>query len=191
MNMLDRGFADVGSPFVADELIGAISRLLVSAETSLGTDLFAAKTLIDQASALIGWRAEMKVDAIAVEAQQHALAPWQVKRLTSFVTINVASAIRNADLAAAVGLSQSHLLKAFKQSFGVTPQAYVAQRRVEHAKHLMVSTEQPLAQIALACGLADQAHFSTLFRRVTGVTPARWRRVYGECSEGFRNGRAA
>ena len=189
MSIPGRSLADLTGPWVADELMGAISRLLVSAETSLGTDLFAAKSLIDQASALIGWRTEMKVDLVSIEA--HQLAPWQVKRLTNFVTINIASAIRNADLAAAVGLSRSHLLKAFKQSFGVTPQAYVAQRRVQHAKHLMLSTEQPLAQIALACGLADQAHFSTLFRRVAGITPARWRRIYGECSEGLRNGRVA
>lgn len=190
MGTLDRGLADFPSSLAADDLIGAISRLLVNAETSLETDLFAARSFIDQASALIDWRTETHTNLAPIEARAHALAPWQVKRLTRFVTIKLASAIRNADLAAAVGLSPSHLIKAFKQSFGVTPQAYVAQCRVLHAKKLMLSTDQPLAQIALACGLADQAHFSTYFRRVTGVAPAHWRRTYGECSAGFRNGRA-
>ena len=188
MDMLDRGLADFSSSLAADDLIGAISRLLVNAETSLETDLFAAKSLIDQASALIDWRTELHANPAPIEARAHALAPWQEKRLAHYVTIKLASAIRNADLAAAVGLSPSHLIKAFKKSFGVTPQAYVAQCRVQHAKKLMLSTDQPLAQIALACGLADQAHFSTYFRRVTGVTPAQWRRTYGECSEGLRNG---
>jgi transcriptional regulator GlxA family with amidase domain len=189
--MLDPSLADALGPLGTDELIGAISWLLVRAKMSLETDLFGAKTLIDQASALIGLRADMTDDLPSIEAHAQALAPWQVKRLTSFVSINMASVIRNADMAAAVGLSQSHFLKAFKQSLGITPQAYVAQRRVQHAKHLMLSTDEPLAQIALACGLADQAHFSTYFRRVTGATPAQWRRTYRECSEGLRHGRAA
>lgn len=190
MNRLDRGLAHLSSSLAADDLMGAISRLLVNAETSLETDLFAAKSLIDQASALIDWRTGLHSNPAPSEVRAHALAPWQEKRLTHYVTIKLASAIRNADLAAAVGLSPSHLIKAFKQSFGVTPQAYVAQCRVQHAKKLMLSTDEPLAQIALACGLADQAHFSTYFRRVTGATPAHWRRTYGECSAGLRNGRA-
>lgn len=191
MSMLGRGLAEVPSPLAADELIGAISRLLASAETSLGTDLFAAKTLIDQASALIDWRTETKAGLVSAEAHAQALAPWQVKRLTNFVALNMASAIRNSNLAAVVGLSSSHLQKAFKQSFGVTPHAYVARSRIQRAKHMMLSTKHPLAQIGLACGFADQAHFSTSFRRLTGITPVQWRRTHGECSEGLRNGRAA
>lgn len=189
MGMLDRGLADFSDSLAVDDLIGAISTLLVNAGTSLETDLFAAKSLIDQASALIGWRTELHAEPAPIEARAHALAPWQEKRLAHYVTIKMTSAIRNADLAAAVGLSTSHFFKAFKKSFGATPQAYVAQCRVQHAKKLMLSTDQPLAQIALACGFADQAHFSTYFRRVTGNTPAQWRRTHGECSAGFRNGR--
>jgi len=40
----------------------------------------------------------------------------------------------------------------------------------------MLTTEDPLSQIALACGLADQAHLSKLFRRAVGETPSAWRR---------------
>ena len=191
MSTLHRGLADIPSSLAPDELIGTISRLLVSAGSSLGTDLFTAKCLIDQASALIDWRAEAKAELISINPRTPALAPWQIKRLADFVATNLESAIRNADLAAIVGLSPSHFLKAFKQSFDVTPHVYVARCRIQHAKHLMLSTDQPLVQIALACGFIDQAHFSTCFRRVTGVTPTQWRRSRGECSAGLRNGRVA
>lgn len=189
MDMLDRGLADFSSPLAAGDLIGAISRLLVNAEMSLETDLFAAKSLIDQAAALIDWRTELHANPAPIEARAHALAPWQEKRLANYVTIKLASGIRNADLAAEVRLSPSHLIKAFKGSFGLTPQAYVAQCRVQYAKKLMLSTGEPLAQIALACGFADQAHFSTYFRRVTGNTPAQWRRTCAVSSP--RPGRTA
>jgi AraC-like DNA-binding protein len=185
MSILGRGTASVYRPLASDELIDAISRLLVSAGTTLEIDLLVAKRLIDQASALIDWRAETKAGLASIEthaqaARGQALAPWQVKRLTDFVAINMASQIRNDDLAATVGLSPSHLQKAFKRSFGVTPKAYVVQYRVQQAKHLMLSTDEQLVQIGLACGFADQAHFSTSFRRVTGITPAQWRRTYKE-----------
>jgi AraC-like DNA-binding protein len=48
---------------------------------------------------------------------------------------------------------------------------------VEHAQRLMLATDAPLSQIALDCGLADQAHFSRLFRRFVGESPRSWRRA--------------
>jgi AraC-like DNA-binding protein len=55
--------------------------------------------------------------------------------------------------------------------------AFVAVRRVERAKLMMASTEQRLADIALACGFADQSHLNRCFRRIVGVSPGLWRRV--------------
>lgn len=78
-------------------------------------------------------------------------------------------------LAAVVHLSVGHFCRAFKGSFGERPRAYLMRRRVAYAKLLMLSTEMPLSQIALACGMADQPHFSNVFRRLTGDTPSRWR----------------
>jgi AraC-like DNA-binding protein len=42
---------------------------------------------------------------------------------------------------------------------------------------MMRTTHEPLAQVAVACGLFDHAHFCRLFRRVVGVTPSAWRRA--------------
>jgi transcriptional regulator GlxA family with amidase domain len=49
------------------------------------------------------------------------------------------------------------------------------QRRVEVAKDLMLAEPMPLAQVAAACGFADQSHFTRTFASLTGLTPARWR----------------
>jgi AraC-like DNA-binding protein len=44
---------------------------------------------------------------------------------------------------------------------------------------MMTATDKPLSQIALGCGLGDQANFSRLFRRIVGASPSVWRRQWG------------
>jgi AraC-like DNA-binding protein len=84
--------------------------------------------------------------------------------------------VRLETLAKQVLLSVSHFCRAFKESFGDTPHAFIIGLRLERAKKLMLATEEPLSHIAIACGLADQAHLSKLFRLRLGETPNAWRR---------------
>jgi AraC family transcriptional regulator len=58
----------------------------------------------------------------------------------------------------------------------MTPSIFILNRRIAKAQELMVLTQDSLSAIALACGLADQSHFTRRFVQVTGVTPSRWRR---------------
>jgi AraC-like DNA-binding protein len=74
-------------------------------------------------------------------------------------------------------LSSSHFSRAFKESYSETPHAHIVRRRIERAAKLMLTTDEPLSRIALACGLCDQAHLTKLFRRGTGQPPAAWRRL--------------
>jgi len=80
------------------------------------------------------------------------------------------------DLARCVGLSSSHFSRAFKKSLGISPHAFIMQQRLERARALMLGTDMPLCEVALACGFADQAHLSRLFRRIVGNSPSAWRR---------------
>jgi AraC-like DNA-binding protein len=80
------------------------------------------------------------------------------------------------DLANLVALSRSHFSRAFKRSVGLPPMEYVVVRRVERAKAIISGAREPLAEVALACGFADQAHLNRRFRDIVGVSPGRWRR---------------
>ena len=104
------------------------------------------------------------------------LAPWQKRKVDRFLKEHLERPVQLSELAEQVLLSVSHFCRAFKETFGDTPHAYIVGLRLELAQELMLATEDPLSQIALACGLSDQAHLSKLFRRVMGETPNAWRR---------------
>jgi AraC family transcriptional regulator len=104
------------------------------------------------------------------------LPSWQARRLLEYIEANIDRPLRVPDLSARANLSDAYFSRAFKHTFGLTPHAYLVQRRLETASRLMVETAAPLAQIALKCGLSDQSHLSRLFRRHIGAPPATWRR---------------
>ena len=104
------------------------------------------------------------------------LAPSQIKRVCRFIDKRFSYPISLFEMALQVKLSTCYFSSAFKNSFGVSPHNYVIKRRVEFAKDKMLNSNAPLCEIALDCGLSDQAHLSRVFRRITGTTPSAWRR---------------
>jgi len=74
-----------------------------------------------------------------------------------------------------VGMSYFHFSRAFKQSMGMSPTNYIAERRIDRAKKLLQETELPISEIALRAGFSSQSHFTTSFRRVAGATPKAFR----------------
>jgi AraC family transcriptional regulator len=107
----------------------------------------------------------------------HGLAPWQIRSVMTYVDSNLDTQIRNKDLATIARLSEFHFNVAFRRSVGHSPHNYIIRRRMERAQGLMLSTNKPLSEIAAECGLADQSHFTRLFRRFVGESPAAWRRA--------------
>lgn len=78
-------------------------------------------------------------------------------------------------LAADASVSPSHLARTFRARFGCTVGAYVREQRLERAMKLMQDPTQSLADIALAVGFHDQAHFTHAFKRRHGLTPTLFR----------------
>lgn len=104
------------------------------------------------------------------------LTPNQQRRVVRHVEERLGGPITLVEMAGVAGLSPSHFCRVFRACFGMPPLHYVQRRRVERAMELMLATEDSLAAIALECGLYDQAALCKVFRRVTGQTPAAWRR---------------
>jgi AraC-like DNA-binding protein len=112
-------------------------------------------------------------------ARTGGLALWQANRVSGYISANLHAHIRAHDLAAILQLSVGHFSRAFRQTFGQAPKSYVTSRRVLRAQELLIRSHEPLAQVALRCGLSDQSHFTRVFRRLVGVTPGAWRRQHG------------
>lgn len=108
------------------------------------------------------------------------LADWQVRKVVHHIHGNLESELRMSDAAKRVNLSSGHFSRSFKMTTGLTYSQYVIQARVDLAKHLLQTSEAPISEIALMCGLSDQPHLNRLFRRLVGVPPSTWRRMMAE-----------
>jgi AraC-like DNA-binding protein len=78
-----------------------------------------------------------------------------------------------SELAALSGVSRFQLLRGFAREMGITPHAYLVQRRVRLARRLLAAGRTP-AQAAAQAGFADQSHMTRAFVRQLGITPARY-----------------
>lgn len=81
-------------------------------------------------------------------------------------------------LAATAGLSKYHFLRCFARTYGLTPHAYLTERRVERAQDLLRATNLTVTEVCRVVGYESLGSFSTRFRRLVGASPseyqARW-----------------
>ena len=98
-----------------------------------------------------------------------------LKRVLDVVESGLPGSLSLAEIAAAASVSPFRLSHGFKTAMGVSLHQYVIQRRIEHAKVMLRTTDEPLSQIAAAVGFASQSHFTTVFKRLTGATPKAYR----------------
>jgi AraC family transcriptional regulator len=153
-----------------------VMQLLVQAGHAVMRDQDEALRCIEKARTLArAWRNGENPPEIV--PYRGGLAPWQLERVKEFVDENLTSTIRISELAKCVSLSDSYFFQAFRRSIGQSPHSYVTERRILRAQQMMVHTDQPLSQIALECGLADQPHLTRLFRCHVGTSPALWRKA--------------
>jgi len=103
------------------------------------------------------------------------LSRERLSRVLDFIESNLNEDLALAALAEVACLSPYHFSRCFKLAVGMGPQRYTQQRRIERAKGMMRRGDQPIAAIAAAVGFSDQSHFTAIFRRETGTTPARFR----------------
>jgi AraC family transcriptional regulator len=111
-------------------------------------------------------------------AQRGGLAPWQERRAKDILSANLDSDISLTRVAAECGLSKSYFSRAFRDTTGLAPHQWLIQYRVETARQMLEENDLPLVEVALACGFADQSHFTRVFSRMVGLGPGAWRRQH-------------
>lgn len=93
-----------------------------------------------------------------------------------FMDENLGKAVTLQDLAATVKLSPFHFIRRYHRLKGRPPMAELRRRRMEAARHLLATTDLPMAAIAQSIGLVSIQHLARLFRQQFGVTPGEIRR---------------
>lgn len=70
-----------------------------------------------------------------------------------------------------------HFARLFRASTGLSPHDYVLRRRVEVAQAALLNTDHKMLDVAVMVGFRTQAHFSAVFKKLTGLPPGRWRQA--------------
>jgi AraC family transcriptional regulator len=102
---------------------------------------------------------------------EDGLGQHRLKVAIEYINAHLEQNIKLADIAELLEVSQYYFCHLFKQSTGITPHQYLIQQRIERAKLLLKNRKLSLAEIAIACGFADQSHFTKSFKRWVGITP--------------------
>jgi transcriptional regulator GlxA family with amidase domain len=83
-------------------------------------------------------------------------------------------------MAEMAGLSVSHFPVRFKTETNMSPAAYLKEKRLERAKHLLETTYEHVKQIAIQVGMPNESHFVRDFKAKNGLTPTEYRRNFQE-----------
>lgn len=125
--------------------------------------------------AIEGLTLELLSYAIRGVARPTRVAPKCLRDAHELIEAEFMTAIRVADVAAAVGVHPVYLARAFRAHFGYSPSELVRVRRLENAARMLRETSRSLSEIAFENGFASQSHFSTSFVTHTGCTPSAYR----------------
>ena len=106
------------------------------------------------------------------------LPPRWLGQAREFLHARFADNLTVAEVAQAVGVHPVHLAAEFRRFFGSAPGEYVRRLRVDYACRALSGTGAPLIDIALAAGFSSQSHFTTTFKRRTGMTPTEYRAAF-------------
>ena len=97
----------------------------------------------------------------------------KIKQAADFIAQHCTENLSLDDICMASGLSSSYLVRAFKAQYGMTPHAHLVNRRILFAQQ-QLKTGQAIADVALAAGFSDQAHFQRTFKRLVAATPRQY-----------------
>jgi AraC family transcriptional regulator len=155
-----------GIPLFRDPLVEALGRSLIDPGE------YCRPQYVESVCKAIVMRAMARQQS---DRQRRALPKWRLRRFEQYLAANIDKPVSLGDMAAAAGLSKMHFAAQFRTATGFRPHEYLLLKRVEQAKIAMSSSAMPLVEVAFSVGFNAQAHFSTVFKRFTGSSPARWK----------------
>jgi len=160
----------------ADPIMAGLAQTLVAAmeQPGAGTGLFVDYIALAFHAHVLHAYGNVPVGQVS---RHGGLAPWQLRRACEYIEANLDGDPLITEAAGVCGLSTTYFAKAFKQTTGAPPHAWLVMRRIERAKRLLSESTLEIAEIALACGFVDQSHLNRTFVKRERCSPGKWRRL--------------
>jgi AraC family transcriptional regulator len=128
--------------------------------------------------------ADVVIRRFSSHSQQHAHASFGkipsrgLAYVIDYIESHLDQDVRLDSLAAVAAMSTYHFARRFKETVGVSPHAYVMERRLRRAQEMLKRRGSELAHVAAACGFSNQGHLNAVFKRGFGVTPGAYHRSF-------------
>ena len=165
----DQGYRPFGTPYTRDRVLYSglleLYRILVDEHAEH----------LQKQSALVSYFSEVQQRLNPCDAPLREVN-HKLERAAEYIRAHCSDALKLEDICLAAELSPSYLIRAFKQYYGLTPHAFLINQRIQFARGQLRQGEL-IADVALAAGFADQAHFQRTFKLHFAATPGQYRDV--------------
>ena len=138
--------------------------------------LDAERELLDKQTQIVEYLSALMIALSSEPVRGVIPVPDNLKQLAAHMDRHCTDDLSLDELCGYSGFSPGHLIRAFKQHFGMTPHAWLINRRIQHTQRELKAGHS-LADVALNAGFADQAHFQRTFKKLVAATPNQYRRA--------------
>lgn len=99
----------------------------------------------------------------------------RIKQMLAFIQAHFREKLTLDQIAGAANISRNTCLACFRHVLGLSPMEFLTNHRLEHAFHLLLTSDWTVVEIAAYCGFGDASYFSKIFRKKTGLSPTQYR----------------
>ncbi len=100
-----------------------------------------------------------------------------IKKTDEFLRNHLCSDFSLDDLASFLNYSPYHFIRIYKKRTGKTPFEYLTELKIQKAKDLLPLRKYSISEVSFLCGFANRTHFSTVFKRIVGLTPSEYKSI--------------
>lgn len=115
-------------------------------------------------------------NTISEQNKTKSISITKMERIHEILEQGISENVSISEYAEQCEISEVHFIRIFKQLYGITPNQFIINKRLEKAMHLLESTNLPIKDIAISTGFANSYYFSRTFRMRTTLTPSEYRK---------------
>lgn len=124
------------------------------------------------------WAIPFALQTVDYLTQHHRMLSPFIQKAISYIEEHLSEELNREDIASHVYLNPAYLSRLFKKETGQSLTDYILEARINKIRPLLVSTNQKISELAISVGFCNFSHFTKSFKKITGMTPNEYRRMY-------------